>query len=97
MAVFKCLSCTRIYGCDKRLPHLKQVDPKTENRYLDSSTWRCPHCNVHQDTRDIQPFLGVGGMNNLKMLTDEEIEQEANPRTIIHEFMYYHHMFPRNF
>ena len=77
MTVYQCLNCRNYYGSHenkKVKKHLrKSIDTKTYHRYLDSDTWRCPYCNTIQDTRDIQPFLGVGGNRMLRQLSEEDI------------------------
>lgn len=82
MAVYQCLSCRNIYGSDSRLKgkvKLKKVDPKTHARHLDCDTWRCPHCGAYQDTRDVSPFLGCRGTNQLRQVSEREIEELVDP------------------
>ncbi len=78
--VYKCTCCGLIFGNHPQLPKLTNIDPAKITRYLDSSIWRCPNCNVWHDTRDIQPFLGTSGYGTLKQLKDHEIEELINPK-----------------
>lgn len=87
MAVYQCKSCQRCYGHDARIPQLKPIDWKTHTRYTDSDTWRCPHCNMHQDSRDLQPFLGCGGNGMLKELTEDEIQTIIDPQRVMPPIM----------
>lgn len=79
-SVYQCRGCSKIYGFHPKLKQLKKVDATTMHRYLDSTTWRCPHCDCHQDSRDLQPFLGIGGNGMLRLVTEDEIERMINPR-----------------
>lgn len=78
--VYKCTCCNLIFGSHPLLPKITNIDPDKITRYLDSSVWRCPKCNVWHDTRDISPFMGISGYGTLKQLKDHEIEELINPK-----------------
>lgn len=74
MSVYRCLSCGQAYGYHPQLPRLRSIHPESHLRYTDSDVWQCPHCNSRQDSRDIQPFMGLTGGGTVKLLNAEEIE-----------------------
>jgi len=78
MTIYQCLKCRKYYGWheNKKLKGLKPFDPKTHTRYLDCDVWRCPHCNNFQDTRDVYPSFGTRGGNQLRQLSETEVQAE---------------------
>lgn len=75
MTVYQCLYCRNYYGKHEDAPELTPF-PSITQRHSDCSIWNCPHCKRQQDSRDIQPFLGVRGGHGVRQLTDNDVAVE---------------------
>lgn len=74
MSVYQCLQCVNIDGFHPKIHDLTTF-PDHYQRYLDCTIWNCPHCSAHLDNRNIITFLGLIGRDNLRELTDEELQE----------------------